>query len=68
MYEIHQGISNDRAAHSWPDWIENISSISELLITLNASSDVFIYFLKHRAAQHSTSVETGFDNILDDAV
>ena len=66
MYEIHQGIKNEAAVHHWPDWIEYISSVSELLITLNASSDVFIYFMKHRATQFLPSMETGPDDITED--
>ena len=65
MYEIHQGINHDDSPQGWPDWIEYISSISHLLITLNASSDVFIYFLKHRSAPPYLSVETGLDIIED---
>ena len=57
MYEIQQGVRTD--APSWPEWIEYVSSISHLLITLNASSDVFIYFIKHRA---------GHDNVSEDGL
>ena len=51
MYEIQQGVQTAGTSSIWPEWIEYISSISHLLITINASSDVFIYFMKHKA-QH----------------
>ena len=33
----------------WPVWIEYLTSLSHLLLTLNGSTTVFIYLLKHRA-------------------
>ena len=68
VYEIHQEIKHEDLAHNWPDWIEYISSTSHLLIALNASADVFIYFLKHRSAPSYVSVETGLDNIIEDSL
>ena len=58
MYEIQQGVQKAEVSLMWPEWIECISSISHLLITLNASSDVFIYFMKHKAQHYRYAVES----------
>jgi len=46
MYELHQSGAEEEH-FSWPVWIQCTSNVSNLLITLNGSINVFIYFFKH---------------------
>ena len=61
MYEIRQGVQTSDVNLLWPKWIEYAASLSHLLITLNASSDVFIYFIKHRSELCSHTSEPNLE-------
>ena len=48
IWELQQsGLDEDDL--DWPVWIEYVTYTSRLLTTINCSTNVFIYFIKHRA-------------------
>ena len=51
LWEFQQTGREEDEEMVWPPWIEYLSSLSHLLLTLNGSTTVFIYLFKHRAEQ-----------------
>ena len=46
----------------WPAWIERVSNISHLLITLNASVNFYIYYAKHMKSVSKCILYKGTEN------
>ena len=52
IYELIQRIQSDMEEIPWPDWIENVTTVSHFLIVLNSSVNYYIYVLTHKKIPH----------------
>ena len=53
IYELIQRIQSDMEEIPWPDWIENVTTVSHFLILLNSSVNYYIYELTHKKIPQS---------------
>ena len=53
IYELIQRIQSDMEEIPWPDWIENVTTVSHFLILLNSSVNYYIYVLTHKKIPQS---------------
>ena len=48
VWEIRQA-GLEQKELDWPVWVEYVTYTSHFLTTLNGSTNIFIYFIKHKA-------------------
>ena len=53
IWELQQS-GLDEEDLDWPVWIEYVTYTSHLLTTINCSTNVFIYFIKHKDTMAET--------------